>query len=137
RGQMSVNQANLAAWSAIFSGVLVLTNNQSDDYFADLVSGANGQPLPPPPTGSLVVDPAGAYDIYNTTVPLPPLVTLVNAINRTRGNTNLFPKQTFSHLGDLLSVPELTVSSPFLNQSSDYQLRYGINDEVYERIPQQ
>jgi hypothetical protein len=140
RGQMSVNQSGLAAWSALLSGVLVLTNYQTDDYFADLVANSGSQPLPPPPTTSLVIDPAGVFDyrgLYDTTIPIPPLVQLVSAINRTRGNTNLFSKQAFSHLGDILAVPELTVASPFLNRSSDYQLRYGLNDEVYERIPQQ
>jgi hypothetical protein len=137
RGQMSINQGNLAAWSAMLSGVLVLTNNATDAYFRAVVTAAKGQPLPPPPTGCIVVDPAGSYDPYNTAVPLPPIVTLVNAINRTRSSTNLFPEQTFSHLGDILSVPELTVASPFLNQSTKYQTQYGLNDEIYERIPQQ
>ena len=138
RGQMSVNQSGLAAWSAVLSGMITLTNNASNSYFVSLLRNTPaGQPLPPPPTAGVVIDPAGYYDIYDNTVPIPPLVQIVNAINRTRGDTNLFPKQVFSHLGDILKVPELTVASPFLNRSSAVQLQYGLNDEIYERIPQQ
>jgi hypothetical protein len=134
RGQMSVNQSGLAAWSALLSGVLVLTNISTDDSILDA---SLTRPVPAPPTGSLVIEPAGYYDLNNPAVPIPPLVSLVNAINRSRGDTNLFPKQTFTHIGDLLSVPELTVASPFLNQSTPAQVQYGLNDATYERIPQQ
>jgi hypothetical protein len=141
RGQMSVNQSGLAAWSAILSGVITLTNNAVDSYFTALLRATPaGVPLPPPPTAPLAVDPAGSYDLYDTTVRLPPLVTIVNAINGARANTNFFQSQTFSHVGDILRAPELTVNSPFLNLGTGiggYQMRYGINDEMYERIPQQ
>jgi hypothetical protein len=139
-GQMSINQSGLAAWSAILSGVIVLTNNASDGFLARNQANfaQRGIPVPPPPTAPLVIDPAGDYDPYNTTVPLPALVQIVNAINRTRGDTNLFPKQVFSHLGDIFAVPELTTASPFLNLSGNgAQLKFGLNDEIFERIPQQ
>src|SRR5262249_43484774 len=35
-------------------------------------------------------------------------------INNARVNTNIFPKKVFTHAGDILSVPELTVGSPYL-----------------------
>ena len=39
-------------------------------------------------------------------------------------------------LGSVLAAETLTVASPFLNSSGN-QGKYGIRDEVYERIPQQ
>jgi hypothetical protein len=142
RGQMSVNQTNLAAWSAILSGVIVL----------------------PDVTTNAVINPAGIYDPASP----PPLVRIVNGINSMR--TNL-PGNVFRRLGDILSVPELTVGpapkyigpnpggpygtylvgqwggvSPFLNlgdlSSRDSsgltaQQRLALSDAAYERIPQQ
>src|SRR5205823_2074191 len=53
RGQMSINQTNLAAWSAVLSGVIALTNSTSD---ADLAAESPFQFSP------FVIDPAGIYD---------------------------------------------------------------------------
>jgi hypothetical protein len=88
RGQMSINQSGLAAWSAVLSGVDVLVTRTND----------------------LIIQPAGTY------VPAfpPPLVTLVNAINNVRA-TN-FLGGAFPRLGDILKVPELTVNSPFIGR---------------------
>jgi len=55
---------------------------------------------------------------------------------------------TFTNLGNLLSVPELAEESPFLNlpkpaapgqifPTFGTQYKYGVNDEMMERIPQQ
>src|SRR5207249_3044560 len=87
RGQLSINQTNLAAWSAILSGVVVLTNAA--------------------PNAAALIEPAGAYDPYSTN--LPPLARILNGINNTRTNFN---NRAFHHLGDILAVPELTVASP-------------------------
>jgi hypothetical protein len=92
RGQLSINQANLAAWSAVLSGVVALTNTSP--------GGALFAPL--------VIQPAGNYDSLNPNT-WPPLVRIVEGINRTRANPNLFPQGTFKHLGDILAVPELSV----------------------------
>jgi hypothetical protein len=46
------------------------------------------------------------------------------------------PFQRFSTLGDLLSVPELSTTSPWLSRST-IQLQKGITDEIYEKIPSQ
>jgi hypothetical protein len=107
RGQLSVNQTNLAAWSAVLSGVNVLSN-------------AN-------PAFPEFIQPAGTY---NPASPLPALVTIVNGINNARTN---FPNHAFSHLGDILSTPELTMTSPYLSTANKALL----NDAVVERIPQQ
>lgn len=95
RGQLSINQANLAAWSAVLSGVVALTNTSPTRPFFT----------------PLVIQPAGYYDSLNPNT-WPPLVRIVAGINRTRANTNLFPQGAFQHLGDILAVPELSVGDP-------------------------
>jgi hypothetical protein len=128
RGTLSVNQDHLAAWSALFSGVVVLTNNAPDSLRLQVVP----QYLNPPPSNSwMIIQPAGVAWTNS------PLGQLVNDINQTRANTNLFPMQTFTHVGDILSVPQLTVQSPFLNWNDLLQQTNGISDEMYEWLPQQ
>ncbi len=117
RGQLSINQTNLAAWSAVLGGVMVLSNDLS----------GNLQPT--------VIQPAGAYNPFDATT-WPPLVQLVKRINDVRATNST--RHVFSRLGDILAVPELTVASPFLNTSGTPSLRNsGLNDAAYERIPQQ
>jgi hypothetical protein len=128
RGQLSINQPGLAAWSAVFGGVLVLANNSLDD-----------SSLQPPPNAGDAYSPPLPADLYKgNTQPLiqpnsPELFKLVNAINARRGTR---PNRLFSNVSDLLAIPELTVNSPFLNLS-DAQQKYGLTDAAYERIPQQ
>src|SRR6185295_1842197 len=105
RGLLSVNQTNIAAWSAVLSGVPVLSN--------------------------LFIEPAS-----------PQLYRIVNDINATRwlvpGTTNLDSSRVFPDLGSVLRSPALTVASPFLNTTvAGAQKSPAINDELYERIPQQ
>jgi hypothetical protein len=119
RGQLSVNQANLASWAAILGGVITLTNTTDD-------ANVGIYPQPPLQFGALPIDPA-THSVA--------LSNIVAGINRSRATTN-YPNQMFQHLGDVLSAPELTVNSPFLNLS-DAQRKGGIPDAVYERIPQQ
>ena len=103
RGQLSINQTGLAAWSAVLSGVVALTNTSTS------------RPLFSP----LVVQPAGYYDALNPNT-WPPMAKIVAGINRTRANTNLFPTGTFEHLGDILAVPELSVgANPALDGTVD------------------
>jgi hypothetical protein len=118
RGQLSVNvgandlnnpEAGLAAWSALFSGIVV----------------------PPPSTTNSysVISPAGPAGLNSS------LGQLVQGINNTRSVlTNLDGvTNTFEHVGDILSVPALTVQSPFL-----YLANTNYNgDEMYEWLPQQ
>jgi len=132
RGQLSVNQTNLAAWSAVLSGVIVLPD------------------LTNPP---VVIQPIGAYSL-NAGATNPPLFQIVNAINRARTTPIIFTNiqvnpangqvsvtlitnqppvnGVFARLGDILLVPQLTVASPYLSTNTG-----AINDAVYERIPQQ
>jgi len=145
RGKLSVNQPNLApylpnlslnslpswrqldsvdlaAWSAVLSGVSVLTNTLDANSNAILLS--------------LVIPPAGVYDPYNPST-WTPIVKIVDALNQARfvrTNSNY----VFEHLGDLLSVPALTMASPFLNTNvNPLNGNYPLTDAAYERIPQQ
>ena len=43
----------------------------------------------------------------------------------------------FEHPGYILSVPQLTTRSPFLNWNNSVQQTNGISDEMYEWLPQQ
>ena len=123
RGRLSINQTNLAAWSAVLSGVIALTNSG----VANLGGNSYGIVTP------LVISPAGTYDPTAPTNTLPPVVQIVNAINAVRAT---FPNGAFQRLGDLLSVPQLTVASPFLNLSSSPP-NPPLSDAAMERIPQQ
>jgi hypothetical protein len=117
KGQLSVNQTNLAAWSAILSGVIVNLG----------ATNANQTNWP------VFIEPAGVYDPFGPTNALPPLVQIVNGINRARSNLTNNPTGAFAGRGDILSAPELTVGSPYLQGANpDYT-----PDWVYERIPQQ
>jgi hypothetical protein len=120
-GQLSVNvdvntndpAAGLAAWSALFSGIVVptsLTNTYT------------------------IINPAGAANVNS--IPVPPLLQLVTNINFARahianrdGLTN-----TFEHVGSILTAPQLTEQSPFL---AGQNLTNGVNDELMEWLPQQ
>lgn len=112
RGQLSVNQSGLAAWSAVLSGVVVTTNAATGEW--------------------TVIEPAAAH---------PAVKLIVDGINATRASTNRFtgenefPFRQFAHVGDVLATPELTDRSPFLNLQG--AVPPFVNDKVYERIPQQ
>ena len=126
RGRLSVNQNNLAAWSAVLSGVSVVTNSE------------NGV------LGTAIIQPAGVYNSFDQ-ASYPPVARIVQGIDATRANAIfpannvfLFPNQEFQHLGDVLATPQLTDASPFVNTVA---LRTrnagGVTDRVLERIPQQ
>jgi hypothetical protein len=136
RGTLPVNQTHLASWSALFSGLIVLTNNSP-----------NPSPNARPTYLATNINPVGVMD---SSLPpsqymlQPPIWQLVNGpygINATRSLTNLFPFQSFTHVGDILQTPALTELSPFLNQVDRLNLgiqpKYGISDELYEWLPQQ
>jgi hypothetical protein len=131
RGQLPVNlgadrsdpAAGLAAWSALFSGITVLSNNVSD---------ANLHSFLPPSFTAFPIDPAGASGMGSA------LGKLVQGIHNTRANFSNVDglKGVFEHVGDILAEKNLTENSPFLNLSSA-QKQFGISDEMYEWLPQQ
>jgi hypothetical protein len=120
RGSLPVNQSHLAAWSALLSGLVALSNNAAYT--------ALGAPVA---YTSLLINPAGVNTVAS------PVWQIVNNIDATRANTNLFPYQAFTHAGDVLESAALTEQSPFLNWNSVNQQQAGINDEMYEWLPQQ
>lgn len=128
RGQLSINQTELAAWSAVLSAVFVLTNHYDDATLA-----ANPSLLP-------LFDPAEIRPV-GTDGTNSALWRIWTGINRERLRRNaagllIHPNATFWRLGDILAVPELTVASPFL-RLTPIQRNFGLTDAAYERIPQQ
>jgi hypothetical protein len=115
RGQVSVNQFGEATWSAVLSGVIALTNSSS-----------GGPSL------------AGTYNSLSQPVIIQPgsvqLRRIVEGINQTRAGAP-FNGQYLTR-GDILAVPELSLSSPYLDQSKN-PIQQGISDVALERIPQQ
>jgi len=127
RGRLSINQTNLAAWSAVLSGVI--TSETLDD------PGAPGYTIP----SAKVMEPAAIS---------PQIEDIVEAINLQRelvssNRYNGYLFAPFNKLSDLLSTPELTENSPFLNVDRNRFDGYKptgaatIMDADYERIPQQ
>jgi hypothetical protein len=96
-GGASTNRG-LAAWSALFSGLIVPTN-------------ATG--------GFTTVQPAAVN---------PAVAQIVTGINSARTN---FPGAAFTRVGDVLSAPQLSEQSPFLDPN------VTVGDELYEWLPQQ
>jgi hypothetical protein len=130
RGRLSINQPGIAAWSAVLSGVIALTNTVD--------TAGKGVSVP------TVVQPAGYYDPTAPTNTWPAVARIVNGINAARKNANpaqgpVFQNQVFHRLGDLLSVPELTTASPFLaiNSPSSTPAIPMPTDAAFERLPQQ
>jgi hypothetical protein len=139
RGTLSVNVGapngpSLAAWSALFSGAVALSNNAPSTFSFRMTPHYQGSSIS---NTFVIIQPAGPYNPALLLAQQPPLVQLVQGINQTRANTNLFPLQTFTHVGDILSVPQLTEQSPFLNWNDSVQQQNGISDEMYEWLPQQ
>jgi len=116
RGLLPVNQTNLAAWSAVFGGVIALNVTNSG-------AGAAFSPV--------TIEPVALAGTNG------PLARIYAGINRSRNDTNVFANQTFNRLGDVLSVTELTDTSPFLPDKNTPLFKNNVRDNVYEWLPQQ
>lgn len=112
RGALGVNQTNIAAWSAVLSGVPVWTNR-------DLV---NGQP----DLSQIIIQPSALPN-------RPQVEQIVTSLMTAQSQR---PFGVFRLLGDVLSTPAFTEQSPFLNTASTAQTQLGITEEAYEAIPQ-
>ncbi len=127
RGSLSINQSGLAAWSALFSGMVALSNSAPPVPY-------NGY-LASPAVTNMIIQPAGV-DGGNSL-----LGQLVASINAARAATNLFPLGAFTRSSDILRVSAFTEDSPFLNtidpSGQDAYRKYHISDELYEWLPQQ
>ena len=121
-GTLSVNQKNLAAWSALFGGMVVLSNNAVNPQASYTIR---------PSTTWYNLNPAGV-DTANSQ--LWQILNGANGINAARTNANMFSSGVFTHVGDILNVSALSDRSPFLNLN---YAQKGISDEVYEWLPQQ
>jgi len=121
RGTLPVNVGSgtdwdrgLAAWSALFSGMVALSNQPAGSV---------------PPIIPVNISPAGAGGLNS------PVGLMVSNINYVR--TNMVNadgvKGVFEHIGDILRAELLTEHSPFLNTNATT----GISDELYEWLPQQ
>jgi hypothetical protein len=141
RGTLSVNQgagssdpaAGLAAWSALFSGIVALSNNAADSSSIDVRPQHQNSSII---YTNAIIQPAGPAGINSA---LGQLVAGINGINQTRA---IFTNAdgligAFEHKGDILAVPALTEQSPFLNWPDGVQQANGISDEMYEWLPQQ
>lgn len=129
-GMIGVNQGGLAAWSAVLSGVVVLTNHVE---LQDAEIRFNQQnPKLPPSLGFAAIQPALASDPSSPTNQ--PLVRIVNGINRVR---SLMHSGLFGSVGQILAVPELTMTSPFLRQNQAKLSMMAISEQAYEQIPRQ
>jgi hypothetical protein len=124
RGQLSINQPGLAAWSAVLSGVMVTR----------LVD-AGGQLV----KENVPIQPAAFNDpvLGTPAAPVSPLQMIWSAINRERTLNNAAPHRRFTRLGDILSVPELSIASPFLAQGAGRDVSSLLTDYDVECIPQQ
>lgn len=114
RGLLSVNQPGIAAWSAVLSGVSVLTNTTSA-------------------TGYRTND-VSTYEELFVEPNSPQLRTIVNGLANARAlerAAGVYPIAAFGHMGRVLATPELTLASPFINTNN------LMTDAIVERIPQQ
>jgi hypothetical protein len=110
----SVNAPAPNGWLGLLNGLTALTNTASDGQIA-----AEGTPQFAP----LVIS-------SNS----PQVSFIVNAIQSAQSSQ---PNHFFNDVGDILSIPQLTEQSPFLNWNDSTQQQYGISDEAYEAIPAQ
>ena len=124
KGQLSVNQTNLASWAAVLYGVNVLSGTGSGQN--QFISPGDSSP-----SNGLT---ALQYMVKGINFARSNQYALPGA---TAGTTNYFyynPGGVFTSVGQLLSVPELTTQSPYVVSVSPTNI---LRDEVIERIPQQ
>lgn len=127
RGRLSINQTNVAAWSAALSGVL------GSQVIKDAASLREFQ------ARDLAVEPASV----SADREVEKIVEAINIIRNQRAN------REFTKLSDILSVPELNAASPLIRNPQTEALGFGpardrqpqvetmIYDSDYERIYEQ
>ncbi|HTI72533.1 MAG TPA: hypothetical protein VMF06_21335 [Candidatus Limnocylindria bacterium] len=110
QGLMSVNQTNIAAWSALLAGTPIVQTNGT--YTT----------IPP------------ASTVLNTILGGTANVTPANGVIPTQAS---MPTKAFQHMGDILAVPTLSVASPYVPPWNYNNNPLRVRDEVVERLPQQ
>ena len=127
RGQMGVNQTNIAAWTALLSAVPVLEN-------ADPVPADSPEPLFIEPGSRYITEILQGYtNAVNGAVP--GLLSVLQS--RDTNGIPVNPDGAFAKLGSILQVPTLTDRAPFLRAGLNWPAIRNVSDEVLERLPQQ
>jgi len=132
RGRLSINQTNLAAWSAVLAGAVTSETIAHPEGIPGFSASTNVVMTP------AAVDPAAD----------PAVELIVEGINRQRelvssNRYNGYLFAPFNKLSDLMSTPELSEGSPYLNVDPNLLNAFMpsgtavITDADYERIPQQ
>ena len=122
RGLLSVNQPEVAAWSAVLSGVQVITNSTPDSEMQSSQFTARARFGNPRQSYSdLFIEP-GSTQLSN----------IVQSINNYRAQR---PLGVFAYMGEVLGAPALSTSSPYLNTNSTTQPLYAFPDDALEAIP--
>jgi hypothetical protein len=116
RGLLSVNQTNIAPWYALFSGLTVFTGVATNAY------------APSIPINPITVDPTNVPLLFEDV----PVVNTTNVIPGINTMRSLEPNGIFHKMGDILKVPSLSITSPFLALPPTQ-----FPDQVVEQIPQQ
>lgn len=105
----SVNDPNIADWQNMLNGLIVYSN-----------------------TATTITPTFDTYLMESNSAQA--LMIADNIVQARASQAN----QNFYFIGDILAVPELTLSSPWLNTYlSPIQIDFGITDEAYEAIPAQ
>lgn len=132
RGLLSVNQAGLAAWSAVLSGVTVQTNMSPSSIQLRDLDGMLGAQYT-----ARTIQPAGLFGLPGSDPSETPLAQIVNGNNGINATRARFAGGRFRTLGDVLATPALTVQSPFTQWENASVAQAGLDDLAVERIPQQ
>jgi len=121
KGQLGVNQTNIAAWSAVLGGISVLSNTATILHSQEHTNYLYNE---------IIVEPGS-----------PQVHSIVSGIIRTKEK---MPGGVFKYMGELFATPELSELSPYLDVGPktvgsilSEQRKYGIADYAYERIPEQ
>ncbi|HWY29527.1 MAG TPA: hypothetical protein VNX46_02155, partial [Candidatus Acidoferrum sp.] len=116
---MSVNDPNATNWLNVLNGLTVYSNTTL---------------LPPFTLPRGIPIPATTFDAFTMGGNSTQAEMIANGIAQAKAAQ---PNHDFYSVGDILSAPELTVDSPWLNTTNNNQLEYGITDAAYETIPAQ
>ena len=115
---MSVNDPNIADWLNVLNGLTVYSNSASF-------------PSVQFPVGTRLSTTFNTYVMASNSPQAEMIVTNIAQARAAQPNGNFYTA------GDILSAPELTENSPWLNTANVNQMEYGISDAVYEAIPAQ
>jgi hypothetical protein len=116
----SANQTDAADWLTVLDGLTVLTNSMTDTEVLLLQL--------------TIPRPSPVYDPLDMPGDSGQAALIAYAILTTRAGR---PAGVFRNPGEVFATPELSLTSPWLNQSTSRQVRSGLTDDVYEAIPSQ